>query len=248
MINKHGIFAVLAIVGAICSSPVVAATSNGCDKDENDAINQVLALCSTHVYNVIPANTTVHNLANESERQLMDDVIALKTTIIAQQMKQQYDYLNSTVKRLKTQLQKAVLTTSLEAAGASSEKSGSSYSNDRNISLAGAQNCNNQNTTADVFTCLRNNYNLIYNMSNGGRNPTSELRQQLITDCTTANASTKEGVTKINTTCTNRSTLNTAKVFSDCLGALNANIRLNMEKIQEQNSQVNALQSLFGNK
>ncbi|HBS76714.1 MAG TPA: hypothetical protein DEA31_02545, partial [Alphaproteobacteria bacterium] len=53
---------------------------------------------------------------------------------------------------------------------------------DKNIYLAGTQNCNNMNTTAEVFTCLRSNYNLIYNMSNGGTNITTELRKQLAND------------------------------------------------------------------
>ena len=246
MTQLHKIFAILTIGGA-CAMPAFAADTTGCSDDNNMMINPVVALCSTHAYNITTTSNVGQNYANDSDRQNQRDVIALKTTIVTQQMKQQYDYLNSTIKRLKTQLQKAVLTTSLEAAGASSDSGSSSYSNDRNISLAGAQNCNNQNTTADVFTCLRNNYNLIYNMSNGGRSPTSELRQQLITDCNTANNnSSAYEVKAIDTKCTNRSTLNTAQVFAECLDALNANIRTTTEKIQQQNSQVNALQSLFG--
>lgn len=246
MIKMYKIFTVLTLVGVMFSAPAMAALSNGCEKEENDAISSVLALCSTHVYNVIPANTNVHNLSNDSERQLMDDIIALKTTVITQQMKQQYDYLNSTVRRLKTQLQKAVLTTSLEAAGASDGANVSYKSDDRNISLAGAQNCNNQNTTLDVFTCLRNNYNLIYNMSNGGRNPSSELRQQLANDCKIAISAgpTYAPLPTGFDSCGARAS--NANTFNNCLTSLNAYIRSVTESIQKQNSQANALQNLLG--
>lgn len=162
------------------------ATGTSLTTDNNattcDYILPQYAMCTTHVYNIgKTANSSV-----AAERQEMKDVIALKTTIMTQQMKAQYDYLDATMRRLKTQLEKAILTTKLQAAGAGTTSDGGTYTSgntgDKNIYLAGTQNCNNMNTTAEVFTCLRSNYNLIYNMSNGGTNITTELRKQLAND------------------------------------------------------------------
>lgn len=148
-----------------------------------DYILPEYAMCTTHVYNI----GKTENSSVAAEKQEMKDVIALKTTIMTQQMKTQYDYLDATMRRLKTQLEKAILTTKLQAAGAGTTSDGTvsgAYGDtgDKNIYLAGTQNCNNMNTTAEVFTCLRSNYNLIYNMSNGGTNITTELRKQLAND------------------------------------------------------------------
>ncbi len=162
------------------------ATGTSLSPDTNattcDYILPEYAMCTTHVYNV----GKTENSSVAAEKQEMKDVIALKTTIMTQQIKAQYDYLDATMRRLKTQLEKAILTTKLQAAGAGTTSDGgtsiSGNTGDTNIYLAGTQNCNNMNTTAEVFTCLRSNYNLIYNMSNGGTNITTELRKQLAND------------------------------------------------------------------
>lgn len=232
--------------------PAYSATDNGCSDDNNDRITPELALCSTHVYNI----GLVSNPTNDSDKQLMRDVVALKTTIMTQQLKKQYDFLEATISRFKTQLQKAVLTAQLEAAGApSSSSSSSSYSNtgDRNIYLAGTSNCNNESTVSGVFSCLRNNYNLIYNMSNGGTNLTIELRRQLANDCDVLNQNAaaakitagilKEvsvgGTTKID--CTNYANIKGRNEFQECMNALNVQIRSATSNLtsspQQQNQQ-----------
>lgn len=206
--------------------------SNGCDKEYNDRINQEIALCSVHAYN---ANFET-NPEKSEDKQTMRDVIALKTTVITQQLEQQYDFLEATVKRLKTQLQKAVLTTKLEASGASSESSSSSSTGDRNIYLAGTSNCNNESTVSGVFTCLRNNYNLIYNMSNGGTNLTTELRKQLAQDCSVVsqnasvaglNADTLKNISVDNSSidCTLYNKIKSRNEFQKCMEAINVQIR-----------------------
>ncbi|MDR2412883.1 MAG: hypothetical protein LBD50_01580 [Rickettsiales bacterium] len=114
---RRGAFAVLCL--APCA--LFAATDTSCDDERNDFINQRLALCSTHVYNIGASQ----NPESLEVRQTMNEVVALKTTIMTQQIKKQYDALETTVKRLKTQLEKAILTASMEAAGASKEESSS---------------------------------------------------------------------------------------------------------------------------
>lgn len=86
---------------------------DGCDNDANDRIAPELALCSAHAYNI-----GLSENPSGADKQLMKEIIALKTTVIAQQMNKQYEYMDSMIRRFKTQLEKAVLTTKMQAAGA----------------------------------------------------------------------------------------------------------------------------------
>lgn len=166
---------------ALLVMPVVAA-ENGCDNDDNDMIVAELALCSTHAYNI--GNTKNPSGADKG---LMRDVIAMKTTVITQQMYKQYEQMESMLRRLKTQLEKAVLTTSLEAKGASSgagaASTGGSYkSDDRNIHMAGVQNCLNFYQDEQILRCYQDNLNAIVNVSGNGSEPSTELKKQLVQD------------------------------------------------------------------
>ena len=184
---------VVAVLCGVCGA--ARAALDGCDDDSNNRITAELALCSVHAYNI-------GNIQNPTgaDRQLMKDVIALKTTVITQQMEKQYEYLDSMIRRMKTQLEKAVLLTKLQAAGAagdgnaSSGKSyGGSYSgggynggtsgtnNSRitGVYLDGAQNCGRLLDMQEMLNCLNSNYSVISNATNDGQKPTSEARQQL---------------------------------------------------------------------
>ena len=160
----------------------MAAVDNGCSKEENDRINPALALCSTHVYNIRQTqNQTGVN------KQAMRDVVALKTTVMTQQMNKQYEYLEAMIRRFKTQLEKAVLTTGLEAKGASSSSSadsGNSFrSDDRNMHMAGVENCNEKISPLDVLTCLNKNMNTISNATqNVSSDINSNVRKQFVQD------------------------------------------------------------------
>lgn len=209
---------------------VFAASNNGCDNEDNDRITPELALCSTHIYNI----GGVENVPSTSaDKQLMRDVVALKTTVMTQQMNKQYEYLEAMIRRFKTQLEKAVLTTSLQAKGASSSSSGSSSSfksNDRSIYLAGVSNCNNELTSIKVFECLNNNLNQIYNMSNNGTNLTMELRKQLANDYDVAKKN--YGWTDADAKCTVANNLGSRSVFQSCLDGLRAGVRQGYEAAQ----------------
>lgn len=216
------------------------AVGNGCDENsENEYINPELALCSTHVYNI----GGVENIEDESQREIMRDVIALKTTIMTQQMYKQYEYLEATIKRFKTQLEKAVLTTKLQAAGAdatgasSSSGNGSSFkSNDRNIFIAGVENCNNKITNQKVYECLQSNFNSIYNASNNGQNMSVELRKQLANDYKVAVESNQQGECK--ETCCDYKTITKRDAFQKCLDRLQTTIRKGYEdSVNKQNNQ-----------
>lgn len=248
-----GFFKSCALLGiglAVLTLPAYSA-DDGCSNEQNDRINPELALCSTHVYNI----GSVENPSNSADKQLIRDVVALKTTIITQQMKKQYDFLEATISRFRTQLRKAVLTAQMEAAGApSSSSSSSSYSTgDRNIYLAGTSNCNNESTVAGVFSCLRQNYNLIYNMSNAGTNLTIELRRQLANDCDvlnqnaaaakiTAGILTDVSVGSAKIDCTNYVNIKGRNEFQECMDALNVQIRNATSNLTSNSQQKNQQQ------
>lgn len=160
-----------------------AATSTGCDNEDNGYIVPELALCSTHVFNI--GRTT--NPTSDDERGYMRDVVALKTELMTQQMNKQYEYLESMIRRFKTQLEKAVLQTRLQTSGAggddSSSGSSSSFkSNDRNIFISGVENCNTKLLPADVLTCLSSNLNTMSNMTGNGSEVSREVTKQFVND------------------------------------------------------------------
>lgn len=174
------IFVGLLVALVVC---VPAVADNGCENDNNDAIVAELALCSTHAYNIGKTENPTG-----ADKELMRDVIAMKTTLITQQMYRQYEQMESMLRRLKTQLEKAVLTTGLEAKGASSSGSssssgGSSFkSDDRNIHMAGVKNCLNYYQDSEILKCYEDNLNMIVNMSGNGDSVSSELKKQLVQD------------------------------------------------------------------
>ena len=229
---------------------VWAATSNGCDKEGADYISPELALCSTHAYNI----GHLENPKTDAERSDMKDVIALKTTVMTQQMYKQYEYLEAMTKRFKTQLEKAVLTTKLESAGAASQgessySSGTSSfkSSDRNIFIAGVSNCNNELTNQKVFECLNTNLNSIYNASNNGQNITIELRKQLANDYAVAlraSGVSEDAIKK--ETCANYQNISQRTPFQSCLDALRAKIRTGYEAASSAKQKQNLMNSSFG--
>lgn len=168
------------LVALVIWTPAVA--DNGCENDNNDAIVAELALCSTHAYNIGKTSNPTG-----ADKELMRDVIAMKTTLITQQMYRQYEQMESMLRRLKTQLEKAVLTTGLEAKGASSSSSSSSSSfksDDRNIHMYGAKNCNEELLPADVMKCLNTNMNTISNATGNADDVSLEAAKQLANDFT----------------------------------------------------------------
>lgn len=181
----------IATLCAVCTT-AHAASSDGCDSDSNNRITAELALCSVHAYNI----GSVTNPTDATQKQLMRDIVALKTTVITQQMDKQYEYLDATIRRLKTQLEKDVLTTKLQVAGAASGSSTSSSSGgyagtsggtaprrETNITLEGAQNCGaSLINRSDFITCLSHNYNLIVDATNYGQTMSNDARKQLVTD------------------------------------------------------------------
>lgn len=170
-------FFILPLVVGVMAFPAMAA-DNGCEDEGNDYVTAELALCSTHAYNI---NLT-ENPKDASGKQLMNDVIAMKTTVITQQLYKQYEQMESMLTRFKTQLEKAVLTSSMGAAGAKTDDGddGGSYrSSDKSIILSGATNCLQvwSNGTDAALDCLGRNVQLIITAINAGN--ATDARKQL---------------------------------------------------------------------
>ena len=244
-INKNifdGIKSFLGVTAVVTAFVVPAfAASDGCDDEKNDRIIAELALCSTHVYNI----GDVSNPTNESDKQLMRDVVALKTTVMTQQMKKQYDYLDATIRRFKTQLEKAVLTTKLQAAGAGSSNDGSSsgrrgmgnISGDRNIVLSGAENCMLKTSTQTGLECIQNNIRLVLNAVSS--NQIGEAKRQLEKDLVFAvsfkAAETDDKTEKIKDPAQCANLVARRDVVNNCAYALNINVIQRTEKLNEKN-------------
>lgn len=180
----------VSLVCAVLTCPGLA--DDGCEKESNDRIAPELALCSVHAYNI-----GISQNPSGADKQLMKEIVALKTTVIAQQMNKQYEYMDAMIRRFKTQLEKAVLTTKLQAAGAtptnsggSSSSGGSSYGGSggsgggrTNNGLANAEDCMNSYTNySDIYQCLLRNVAKIQSAVTSG--DLGVARRQLSTDLT----------------------------------------------------------------
>lgn len=153
--------------------------------------NPAFGLCSVHSHNVKYVDNTTGMPTNPTKSEdvaLMNEVIALKSTVIAQQLKEQYDQLNAIIKRFKTQLEKAVLTSKIEvatgnaASGNSGGSSANSYGN--NVSVSGASDCSGSgySNESGVAQCLQPNIQLIINTANSGNigNARKQLKNDII--------------------------------------------------------------------
>ena len=125
-------------------------------------------------------------MARYSEISEIKEIVALKTTVISQQMYKEYEYLNATIRRLKTQLEKATLNATLQAAGAKTETSSGllgsgSISDDKTIHLAGANNCSNFMDFDSAYNCLQTNVSLIKNnVSSNAKKACLQLQETVV--------------------------------------------------------------------
>ncbi len=202
---------------AILTTVSVRAADNGCTNDNNEFINQAVALCTTHAYNI-------GETYNPADKQEMNDIIALKTTIMTQQMKKQYDFLDVTVKRLKTQLQKSILTAKVQAAGGNAtddSSSSSSKSDDKSVIIAGVQNCLTQSgATQETLKCVQRNISLIRNESS-----MTKVRKQLENELNTYRIYVTDPKDQawIETACKDASHIDKGNL-ANCLNTFNASI------------------------
>ena len=121
--------------------------------DDCEYISPVFGICDTHAYNL----GLTQNVSGQTGQ--VRDRVALKTTVISQQMYKQYEYLAATLRRIKTQLQKSVLSAQLQMAGAQSD--GSSGSGGSSVNKNSAYASCLGKSRDDALYCLRQNYSAI---------------------------------------------------------------------------------------
>lgn len=211
---------------AILTTVSVRAADNGCTNDNNEFINQAVALCTTHAYNI-------GETYNPADKQEMNDIIALKTTIMTQQMKKQYDFLDVTVKRLKTQLQKSILTAKVQAAGGNATDDSSNTTNkssNKNIKLNGARDCNEVYSTSDMLACLNNNLSTIRSSSDKtNARKQLEFDASLLKSLTTSLKLESAAFDKCTSSMTNSD-------ITTCMNAYQAQLRLANDNLKTNSS------------
>ncbi|MCL2538414.1 MAG: hypothetical protein FWF34_01160 [Alphaproteobacteria bacterium] len=170
-------------------TPAVAATGSIFIRQDNrgntEEVLPYATLCNVHIYN-IGETTPSQDLARMPEkREEMNQVIALKSTLITQEMKRQYDFLEATIRRFETQLQKAVLVSRLEAAGGTrGDNSGGATGGGAGASanmLPGMQDCEVPATIAGRLDCLSNNMSRLRE-NIASRQNMSQVQRQMQSD------------------------------------------------------------------
>ena len=166
----------------MCFAPAVvrAATVDA----ECAVFNPAFGLCSTHSHNAGFKSTDTGlpvNPISAEDTAYMNEVIALKSTVIAQQLKEQYDQLNAVVKRFKTQLEKAVLTSKIEVLtgnAASGNSGGGASGSYNNNGLANAEDCYAV-SQENAYDCVARNLSKI---SSAAEKDITNARKQLDND------------------------------------------------------------------
>lgn len=165
----------------ITAVPVFAA-DDSCTGDDT-VIKPEFALCSTHVYNIGKDKNP-----SSDNRQLMRDTVAMKTTFIAQQLYRKYDEMEAMVRRLKTQMEKAIFADDIKAlnpdtASSDSDSGGAWVSDNRAIHVYGARDCDSEYDIEKALECYAYNLNFLkQSTNNGSGNITTEAEKQLIQD------------------------------------------------------------------
>ena len=165
----------------ICLAPAVLRAD---DDTECGYFNPAFGLCSVHSHNIAALDSTTQlpiNPTKSEETAQMNEVIAMKSTIIAQQLKEQYDQLNAVVKRFKTQLEKAVLTSKIEVLtgnAASGNSGGGASGSYNNNGLANAEDCYAVRQE-NAYDCVARNLSKI---SSAAEKDITNARKQLDND------------------------------------------------------------------
>jgi len=215
----------------LCALPATVHATEECPY-----FSPALALCSVHAYNVGDAqNPTDVGRATEMEK-----IIGLKTTVMVQQLKQQYDELNAVIKRFKTQLNKAVLTSKIEVLTGNTSSSTGSSSGGSTYSatvLAGAEDCGMLDQ-AEVYNCLIRNLTKI---NQAAEKDITNARKQLEKDLSIATGyemcgknTTTDVVTDCKTVATECQNLGTKRNIQACTQSLG--YKINMAKNNFENN------------
>lgn len=181
-------------------------------------VDPIFALCDTHAWNIGKANN--ENLKSDTTegkklKDQMNEIIGLKTTVIAQQMYKQYTTLDKMIKQIKIMLEKEVLKANLQVAG------GASSSGDSAAEKVEFENCSAKGDDSETLSCLRGNL-AKYTSFVTKKLARNDVRKQMVEDADVLDI-VVDDKTKFNkTTCSK--TMNSEKM-DECYKELQKGIR-----------------------
>lgn len=141
-------------------------------------VDPVFALCDTHMWNAGYKDNDA--ITKSEDREKMNEIIALKTTVIAQQMYKQYASLEQIIKQLKVMLEKEVLKASVQVAGGTSGE-------DDGAEKVEFADCSAQDAEG-TLGCVRSNYSKLKPFVDKG-NMRNDVVKQIVSDCKALNNS-----------------------------------------------------------
>ena len=160
--------------GVCCAEPGKC-TIDCYDLDQDVSyVDPVFALCDTHAWNAGFKDND--EIKKSEDREKMNEIIALKTTVIAQQMYKQYATLEQMIKQLKVMLEKEVLKTSVQVAG------GTSSDDDTSTDKVEFDTCSPIDEET-ALSCLRSNYSKLQPYVTK-KNLKNNVKKQLTADST----------------------------------------------------------------
>ncbi|MCR5194106.1 MAG: hypothetical protein K6B71_01070 [Alphaproteobacteria bacterium] len=151
-----GVYAFNTLDSMSKSSGFKTSGSNPENEDDWSFFAPEYALCTVHAYNI--GNNK--NPTSSTDIAYMKEIIGLKSTLIAQQIKEQYDMVNAIVKRLKTQLEKSVYTTKMDILAGTESVSSSSGGSGNGMAIDGARECNYESPDSK-YECFMENMRLV---------------------------------------------------------------------------------------
>ena len=176
------------------------------------------ALCTVHAYNIGEDK----NPTSSTDIAYMKEIIGLKSTLIAQHIKEQYDMVNAIVKRLKTQLEKSVYTTKMDILAGTESVSSSSGGSGNGMAIDGARECNYESPDSK-YECFMENMRLVISETSS-----SKAKAQLNSDIAymkslpfnkTGNNQDVKDLKKSSGACDSISRANDKKKVADCANA-----------------------------
>ena len=223
-------------LGKICCDKPNEKCNGECDGDNLAHVSPIYALCNVHAYNISKQDNS--DLDSE-DRDHIQEIIGLKTTVIAQQMYKQYSMIESMIKRLKIQLEKSALKASLQVA------SGTSDNDDSNTKVT-FDDCSGKDSE-DALRCLRNNYSKLKPFVDKG-NIRNDVAKQIITDCKVFKSHLNEDDFKWdnNHECPNESSVKSKR--KDALDSYMDNITKLSKQIKKENRDQELLDSIYKRK
>lgn len=210
-----------------CDTP-----SEKCANDCNNDfayVSPTYALCNVHRYNL--ADDDIMNPTEAETKEKVRQNVALKTTVIAQQMYKQYVMVESMIKRLKIQLEKAVLNANLQVAGGTSSKS-SDDSVKVEFSDCGGKSAEN------ALNCVQSNYTKLKPFVDKG-NSKRTVREQLYSDFRVLKAHLDNWPRSVDETKCIVENVKDKKTMKDCLDLIEEGITKLDKQITNEKSRQN---------